>query len=404
MRKLSVNKQLLALGLISILAVFLGGMIAPIEMRFLSQVTGNNSLASFAFTFGTIASVLGSIAISHWANKHGRKKTLFIFLFISIFIPIIYASIESALAAYGVKFAWAFSLAGSGTILWALLQEEVAAKENNLAGTFFGILYSIQAGAGSVGVLFGGFLTDKFGFVTVFYTISFFYLFQFIILFLYFRGSAKNSASVKTESLSPKGDLLAGAKFIWINRELRARFILLTTFGISWSTKAILYPIILFSITSSNTATGAIMGTQGIVAMIALPYIGRMVDKVGYSKVLWIGYTVLGIALLTFSLSPFLWIIWIAAGLVALGEACNGPAMAALEVKNIPNHLRNSVIAIQNIYSTFVEVVTTSLTGLLLAFWMPQRIMFIMSILIFISLIIAFQTTKAEHNEKELTC
>jgi len=382
MKKFLTN-PLLVLSSLTLISIFTGSMIAPIESRFLTQITGSSSYASFAFTIATFASILGTLWLSRLANKVGRDKVIHTAFIISAFFPLLYSFTQNTFQAYGIKFAWAFAAAGTGTVLRAFIQEEVSVFKGK-EGTFYGIIYSLQSGAGAVGSIFGGIISDKFGFFSVFRVVFIISLLQALILIILFRTNRSKGDDVK--EAKQKGSFREGVKYIWINKILRARFILVTVFGINWSTKVILYPLILFALSGLDSFTGAVFSVQGITALIVLPIIGKIVDKVGYSKVLKVGYFCLGLGVLTLALTPYVWLIWVAAATVAAGEACNGPGMSKLETINIPNYLRNSVVAVQDVYTTVVELFSTFLTGIMLAFLQPRVIMFIMGVLIFISL------------------
>lgn len=391
MNRILHNKPLIGLVLLSILSILVGSMISPIEFRYLNEIIQNKTVSSFAFTVGTIASILGIIAISHIANHFGRNRTLVGVLFFSIFIPLLYANISTTLNAFGVKFAWAFSLAGAGVLSAAFIQNEIA-KYEDLQGKFFGVLYSAQSGMGFIGAAIGGYISDKVGMTSVFYTIMMISILELFII-LFFCNSTFGEKD-NNDSLEKRANILDGIKYIWSNRELRARFIMVSAFGASWSTKVILYPLVIFAICNSNTITGTIIGTQGLTAMIVLPIIGVMVDRWGYSRLLWIGYIILGTAILLFSLTDMLWLIWIAVGLVALGEAISGTSMSILEVRNIPDDHRNSVVAVHNAYATIVETLATLFVGILLGVTSPRVILGIISIMIFITLGIGYRTAR----------
>lgn len=392
MKSIFNNTKVIKLLLLSIIGVLSGSLAAPIEIHFIRRITGNDSLASYAFTIATIASVLGVLLLAKLANNIGRKKIIYWAYFFNILLPLYYSTIFSILQLYGVKFIWSFIMAGAGTLIGAFIQQEVASFEH-MSGRFYGIMYAIQSGAGSLGVLIGGIISDRFGITSVYYAVAAASLIQFfIIVSIVKQGHEPDNE--RAEEHEKAGSIIEGIKFIWHNSQLRARFIMVTSFGINWSTKAILYPIIILSITGANTNTGIVMGTQGIIAMITLPFIGKIIDKRGYAGVLIIGYIILGCSIITFSLSSYMWLIWLAAAFVAIGEASNGPAMSTLEVKNIPNNLRNSVVAVHNAYSTTVEVVSTFAIGLFLKFAQPQSIMFYSGVAVLASLVIAEMTSR----------
>lgn len=386
MGKLLHNKKLIGLLLISILSVFVGAMIAPFEMRFVSGIVKNNSLASFTFTIGTIASMVGIIAFTGLTNKFGREKILKIGLLISIVFPFMYANIYSILNIYELKFAWTFLLAGINTIMTAYIQTLIA-EFKDYEGRLYGALYSVQAGIGFFGALLGGAVSDFFGLKYIFYVAASIAAIEFIIMFICFYEKESTTGTTDIESKIP--NIWEGIKFIWQNNQLRARFIVVTTTGINWSAKVILYPLIIFSICNSNTLTGTILGIQGIVAMITLPAIGALIDKAGYIRVLWIGCIILGLALIIFGISNSMWIAWLAIGMIAMGDSCSGTAMSILEVKNIPEDMRNSIVGVHNLYATTVEIIATIGIGLLLINFSPNTLILILGVMVFVALILA---------------
>lgn len=379
------RKWLVALMIMSVLGVFSGSMISPIEIKFLNQITHKPSLSSFAFTFGALAAMLGALWFSSMANYTERKKVILVGLILTTVLPLVYANVYTVMQIYGAKFVWVFAVAGVGTITGAFIQQEVSDFKSSV-GLFFGCFYAIQAGTGAIGSVIGGVISDRFGMSYVFYAVFIVYIIQLLVIVVAYSEAGKSIAS-KHKGVNAFGDAI---RLIWYNRELRARFILVTVFGINWSTKVILYPLIIFSVTMSDSMTGTVLGTQGFVAMLCLPFVGKVIDKVGYSKVLWFGYAVLGAATLALSLTSTLWLIWLAVGFVALGEACNGPAMSTLEVRNIPDGLRNSVVALHSSYATFIEIFATSGVGVLLIFINPQEVLFVMAVLIMIALVSVF--------------
>jgi MFS family permease len=391
------NKKLILLSIISVLGIFTGGLFAPFEMIFIKNIAGNDTFASFAFTIGIVASIIGTMWITYLANVYGRRKILLIAMFVAIFPPIAYVNINNLLQLYSVKFAWVVALAGAGTIMGAVLQREVV-KINTKPGSFYGILYSVQSAAGSLGTIAGGYISDKLGYTVVFYTVAFLLIVQFLVFLTIFYS--KETEKTEEQDSKQKKSIKEAIIFIWHNSQLRLRFILGAAFGVGWGTKAILYPLIFVALTGANTVTGAVMSSQGIAAMIILPIIGKIVDKFGYSRVLWFGYVTLGISQLMFGVGTQLWIVWLAAIMTAIGEACNGPAMSALEVKTIPEHLRNSIIAVQTIFGITVEIIATSGIGILLSYVTPQDVMRLISSIVFIALVLAMVNFKADKTKK----
>lgn len=386
MKKVLNDKQLICLLIISILGCFSGAMLAPIEMPFVQSILHDTSKASFVFTVATIASVIGIFLVNSLANKYGNKKTLSIFMMLAIIFPFLYSNAISMLQVYGVKFSWIICTAGFAPIFESLFQNEVI-KIKVKPGVFYGYLYSIQSLAGMLGSLAGGVVSDITGYKVVFYILA---LISFIQLFVFiYMTQSSNESELLTKKYLKDGDIFKGIKYIFGNTELRTRLVLSSSFSIAWGSKIILYPLIIMQITQLNTITGMVMSIQGMVAMIILPGIGKIVDVSGYRRVLLFGYILLAIALFMFGISSSLIVIYISAILIALAEACNGPAMGALEVKNIPEELRNSVNSFQQIYNIILNVIVTAGIGILLYVFSPQIVIKIISIIIFLAFVYA---------------
>jgi len=86
----------------------------------------------------------------------------------------------------------------------------------------------------------------------------------------------------------------------------------------------------------------------------------------------------------------------VAATLVAVGEACNGPAMATLEVRAIPDRLRNSVNSFHEIYDAVLGIAATAAVALLLVNFGAQTIIIALSGMVVLSLLVGFALMRAE--------
>lgn len=389
MAKLKQNKILLLTVLLSVLAVFAGSLTAPIEMNFVNSVLQDDSLASLVFTVGTIASLIGVLLINKIVvTKSGNKKALSVLFLFLVFLPILYANSFNMLTIYGVKFAWALAAAGVGPIVNSILQTELNRNKNTKVGLAYGWIYAVESGTGMAAALLGGVLADLLGFGVVFFLVSLVFLAQFVVVQLILREDQKIDISrKKTEQ---KGGLREGIKYVFSNRELLLRIMLDTAFKIAWNTKVILYPLIILSVVDLNTVVGAVMAMQGLAAMLVLPLVGKLVDSKGYRNVLLVGYMILAVGLLIFGLSGSIAILFVAAVLVAIGEACNGPAMATLEVRAIPDRLRNSVNSFHQVYGTLLSIAATAAIALLLVHFDAQAIIIGMSGVVVLILFVGF--------------
>lgn len=386
MKKILIDKKLLSLFIISILGCFSGAMLAPIEMPFVQSILHDSSQASFVFTVATIASVIGIVFMNLLTHKYGNKKILYIFMGLAIIFPVLYSNAINILQVYGVKFAWIVCTAGFAPIFESFFQSKII-KINIKPGFFYGYFYSLQSLAGMFGSMVGGLVSDISGYKMVFYIFTVISALQFLV-FIYI-SKLSNKSEFLTRKYPKDINISKGVDYILKNTELKVCLLLSGSFSIAWGSKIILYPLIIMKITQLNTMTGLTMSMQGMVAMITLPIIGKIVDVSGYRKVLLFGYMMLSIALLIFGISSSIILLFISAILISLAEACNGPAMGALKVKNIPEELRNSVNSVQQIFNIILGVIATVGIGVMLYTLSAQIITVIISIIVFVTLVYA---------------
>lgn len=387
MKKSLHYRQLFSLIIISVLGSLSSAIMAPIEMQFLQTIVHNLPQASFVFTIATIGSIIGIFIMDLLSNKFSNKKVLFVFMMLSIFFPILYANVSNILELYGIKFSWVICTAGFVPILKSLLQRKIG-EIGIKPGTFYGLLFSIQSLVGMIGTTVGGIIADISGYNLVFYILTVIAIIQFIT-YAYMLKTFDNEKFTNKKDLKDN-NLLLSIKYIFKNTDLKTSFILGTSYNIAWGSKVILYPLIINQIVQSNTMTGFVMSIQGLVAMIALPIIGKIVDKSGYTKVIVFEHLLLAISVFAFGISNSIPLLLLFASLIALGEACNGPAVGELEVKNIPEELRDDINSFQQIYNIVVNIITTALIGILLNTFSANTIITIISSIIFVTFIYGY--------------
>jgi len=143
-----------------------------------------------------------------------------------------------------------------------------------------------------------------------------------------------------------------------------------------------------------------VFATQGVVAMIVLLFAGVFIDKRDYLAGMKISFLILAIASSLMAFSTSLPMFWILAALFAVGEALSGPAKGVLEIKNIENKYRAEVIAVFVTIGYLFETISPFLAGVLLMTLAPQKVLFIYSLTIWISLVVAGIVLKARLKKK----
>ncbi len=394
----NLKKEYCVVFLISISVVFSGSLIAPIEQRFISSLAENSALMGLVFAMGTLSLTVFALIFGRLSRTYGKNRFIIAGAALGILYPLIYATSTNVFQYMGGKLIFGFAGAALGPLLVAYLQEHLS-KSNN-QGKLLGYLYSAQSIAGSFGAIIGGFVADRY-FLGAPYYLQFVILLVPFFLALKFFGGRNLKEEKELSSLSSlpahkeKHSWLFGVKYLFSNPYLLYHLILEIPFKLNWAIKVILYPLIILSFTDSNTITGSVFATQGVVAMVVLLFAGVFIDKKGYLAGMKTSFLILAIASSLMAFSTSLPMFWIFAALLAVGEALSGPAKGVLEIKNIENKYRAEVIAVFVTIGCLFETISPFLAGILLMTLAPQKVLFIYSLTIWISLVIAGIVLKA---------
>ena len=397
----NLKKEYLVVFLMSVSVVFSGSLIAPIEQRFISSLAENSALMGLVFAMGALSLTVFALIFGRLSRTYGKNKFIIIGAALGILYPLIYATSTNVFQYMGGKLIFGFAGAALGPLLVAYLQEHLS-KSNN-QGKLLGYLYSAQSIAGSLGAIIGGFVADRYFLGAPYYLQFVILLVPFFLALKFFGGknlkgelnSKYSKSNSFSKSNSEKHSYLFGVKYLFSNPYLLYHLILEIPFRLNWAVKIILYPLIILSFTDSNTITGSVFATQGVVAMIVLLFAGVFIDKKGYLTGMKTSFLVLAIASSLMAFSTSLPMFWIFAALFAVGEALSGPAKGVLEIKNIENKYRAEVIAVFVTIGYLFEAVSPFLAGVLLMTLAPQKVLLIYSLTIWISLVVAGIVLKA---------
>lgn len=374
------KKEYLVVFAISVCVVLSGSLIAPIEQRFVSTLTNNSVLMGFAFTLGTLSIAIISLIFARLSKKYGKNRLIILGAMLGIVYPLIYATSTNILQYMGGKIIFGFAGAAMGPLLIAYLQDHLSHSNNQ--GKLLGYLYSAQSIAGSLGAVIGGAVADKYFLGTPYFLQFFILIIPFILVLKYFNK--------KEEIISQKpASYGSGLKCILANPYLIYHLILELPFFLVWSAEVVLYPLIVFSFIQSNTITGSIFASQGIVAMIVLPFAGAFVDKKSYMMGMRASFLIMAMATFFMAFSVNLLLFWFFAILFSIGFAIGGPSRGVLEIQNIENERRAEIIAFFSIIGYFIQAFSPFLAGILLVWLKPQMVLLIYSLMIWFFLALA---------------
>jgi len=155
----------------------------------------------------------------------------------------------------------------------------------------------------------------------------------------------------------------------------------------NWGVKPFIWPLIIYDIAGSDTITGAVFATMGIVAAAVLLVAGRYVDRFGYHAGMMASFTFLVISGIALSLADTLSIFWIAAAVFAIGEALYGPAQAVLFTDNVESKYRGELLGFDQFYDQMLQTISPLAVGALLTIYANQTVLGMYIGLISVSLI-----------------
>lgn len=363
----AVKKFILG-AVIFVLATTAGFIIAPIEVRFISLLTNNSTLIGLTYAIGALVFAILSVYLGRLSDRIGRTKIVTLGCGLGIIFPLLYASTYNVLQYMGVKFLWAFASVATGPVFMAYLQDII--KNEKKKGYYFGVMFSASAVTGAAAQFIGGYTSDVLGIKFPFFIMA--AVFALSALFAFFSLDLKEKPVRK--KTSDKGPLY-GLKLIFTRPILIFYFIENTAYSMNWGIKGLLWPLIIFGMTRSDTMTGSVFATMGIVAFCVLPFTGKLVDRIGAIKTAFISMVVLGVSGVFLALTGHLWVFWIAAGFFAIGESLNGPMQAVLLTENVPSSYRGEILGLDAVLDNTLGTLSPFIAGVLLNIFSPQGVL-----------------------------
>ncbi|MBU4246721.1 MAG: MFS transporter [Nanoarchaeota archaeon] len=394
MKRKNTLKIFALITLATALSVAAGSVLSPIEVRFLETLTSNTALIGARYSLAAAFGGIFSLIIGRLSYKYGKRRFIITGALLAIISPLLYVHSSNIFQYMTFGVVAAFAGAAIGPPISSMLQDTLA--NNKSRGKLLGISYAAAAIMGSAGAFVGGITADIYGLKAPYYAVAFIGILTaaaVIALVIGYKNHAKTSSK---KIVLEKRDILFSERYILKDPALIFHFILQSAFGLYWSIKPILFPLAIFAIAKSNTATGSVFAAMGIVAMFVLPLAGHYIDKKGYLKGAKIGYMILGIASIALAFSDTLSMFFIFASLFAVGEAINGPMRGVIEINHIKNRHRTELMGFYYAHSALLSIISPLIAGLLLAFMPPSKVLLIYSIILWIGIVAAFGSLKKQ--------
>lgn len=382
-------KTLFVIGSISSLGVLAGSLIAPIEARYIQSFSDNPVIIGSVFGVGSIFFALFSYWVGRLSDTFGRKRTILIGLVFGIIYAVLYSMVLNVFQIYGLKFAWAVAAIATGPVIAAYLQDFLEPFKNK--GEYFGYVYSAQSISGSVGALIGGYTAETFGLETPFYLLAVIYLFLFVLASFALPKHGDVSEEALENRKNNKKSLAQTLKYIVSKPALLFYLSVNTSFGINWGIKAFLWPLVIFEIAQSDLVTGSIFATMGVVAFVLLPFAGKLVDRLGSYRVMFLELLILGVSGVGLAFSGSISLFWIFAAIYTIGEVLNGPAQAVLLTENVNSEIRGEVMGLDATMDQLLAVVSPFIAGFLITLIGLQMTFLVFMLLFWISFVLGGQ-------------
>ncbi|MCA9357311.1 MFS transporter [Candidatus Nomurabacteria bacterium] len=369
-----------------------GWILAPIESVYLTSLTDNGFLIGLTYALGSILVAGLGLYLGRLSDGMGRKKILLIGLSIGIIFPIVYASSLNIFMYMGGKSLWAFTMVATGPVLGAYLQSLVQGMPRR--GHYLSMLYGGMSLSGAFGHYAGGWLFEFVGDKAPFYALASIYLVSTLIAWLLLHEDPAQNKHL-SESNSQPHDIFFGIRYIFSRVALKYYFILNSSFAVAYSIKLLLWPLIIFSFTTSSEVMGLIFAMTGVVAFLVFFFSGRVVDNFGVYTGINIAFVSLIVGGILMGFAPGVYTFIAGAFFFTIGEAFYGSAQGVLLIDHVENRYRGEVLGVDSVLDRGFGAVAMLMAGTFLLIISPQIVWMIFIVLMIVSYFVAIKYRSA---------
>ncbi len=285
------------------------GVLAPIEVLFLSSLVENAAIKGLILGIpGLVILVFSPYAI-RISDRHGRKKVILALILVSspFFVLLPYSP---SYYVYGLLKAVSSILFLASPILFAYISDTV-----KRLGIGYGSVILASSIGGSFGSLVSGFVGEIFGL-----GIPYFMLAVLALASMFFILPLKEvKASVKHEKLRRVGGL---------NILLLAVLANSLIFSLHLSARGVVWPLLLEGITNAPAMfSGLIFSLMGLTAAILSIPSGVVSERFREGNIFFLGWLIMGVVgVLLFFATGNVYLFLIFSVLYAVGEILKGPS------------------------------------------------------------------------------
>ena len=295
----------------------------PILPIFAARLGAPWTFLGFIVSVSTITGMVLKPAVGILSDRWGRYRWLVAGTVLFAGVPFLYRFVETPDGLFGIRVTHGLATAIYGPVTLAFVAEQAKTKRAEKLG-WFGM--ARQAGY-ILGPVVGGWLLLTMDPVSVFNIIGLLSCFAFIPVFLLKKGRHVHSWIDRPPIRKQAAEALkAGIRTpsIWLSGGLEsALFIAL------YATKAFL-PVYASSLGVNIALIGTFFAIQEGTHMVLKPLGGRLGDRFGYIGVIFIGMSLVGIALPLLTLANGMFGLFVLAMIIGVGQAFVFPSTIAL--------------------------------------------------------------------------
>lgn len=338
----------------------------------------------------SVAGILIDLPMGSLCDLTSRKRLMMFGLIISIIATILIFSFKGNLLLVFTFLFWGIAYQS-----WKVPRDAYFASltEKKNRAEFYGWDMEVKYLGQTLGPLIGGFILLYLSFSGI---VSFYIAFLalgVLMVIIYIKETNKRSlvkAVAKTTRLSTFISELKEFKHFGIFGLVLLFFSLLfTTFEqILWTFEPLFYGPDVLNIPAS--LGGLLLAFFSLPGIFLSCYAGKLADKVGKKKVLFLGLILIGISLIMFSKMSNLYLVFAFALLISLGWVLSLPALDGLIVDLSYKHRKGEISGIWNFFMDVGFVLGPLLGGFIAESFGIRNVFSILGILFLISLVLIF--------------
>ena len=335
-------------------------ILAPVEMFYLQRFTNQYAIIGTIIGLPALIAIILSPLMGRLSDLIGRKKIIITFSFIGSFTPLFLLYSWSVLSYASFKVLSGL-FGASGAVISAFLGDLL--KKGRRMGFWIGI-YAVGASfGGAIGCLLSGSLAFLYGLKASYWLGFMFSILSFIFLLPIIKQKEIFPIKKTKGRFSPlRKKSFAFPSIIYFV------FVLIFLGSFHLSMKGFLWPVIAKQFVTEKLAVlyvSLIFAGMGIIAGITNPYFGSLGDKIGYKKIMFLGWTICAVIAVLFSFTNSIIILFIFSLFFSLGESMKGPAIFSILTNYTKKSNRGFVFGLNSSISSLASFLGPSITGIL---------------------------------------